>query len=288
MAGTGIGTFNDRLRDAVRGGGPFDDDPRIQGFGSGLSTDPNGDAGQRHGRRAAARLLHDTDLIKVGLAGNLRRLHASPTAPARRSRGRPGRLQRPARRLRRPARTRSITYVDAHDNETLFDALTYKLPRSTVDGRPGADEHRCRWPPPRSPRRRRSGTRAPTCCAASRWTATATTRGDWFNRLDWTGADNGFGPGLPPEADNEAKWPFMKPLLANPRSSRQPADVQAASRPGAGAAAAALLLAAVPAGLRAGHRGQGRLPRSRDAGRPSGGGRDADRRHRRSRTPTRR
>ena len=43
MAGTGIGTFNDRLRDAVRGGGPFDDNPRVQGFGSGLFTDPNGD-----------------------------------------------------------------------------------------------------------------------------------------------------------------------------------------------------------------------------------------------------
>ena len=43
MAGTGIGTFNDRLRDAVRGGGPFDDDPRIQGFASGQYTDPNGD-----------------------------------------------------------------------------------------------------------------------------------------------------------------------------------------------------------------------------------------------------
>ena len=43
MAGTGIGTFNDRLRDAVRGGGPFDQDPRVQGFGTGLYTDPNGE-----------------------------------------------------------------------------------------------------------------------------------------------------------------------------------------------------------------------------------------------------
>ena len=43
MAGTGIGTFNDRLRDAVRGGGPFDENPRIQGFASGQYTDPNGD-----------------------------------------------------------------------------------------------------------------------------------------------------------------------------------------------------------------------------------------------------
>ena len=58
MAGTGIGTFNDRLRDAVRGGGPFDDDPRVQGFASGLFTDPNGDGGQRHRPSSSARLLH--------------------------------------------------------------------------------------------------------------------------------------------------------------------------------------------------------------------------------------
>ena len=39
MAGTGIGTFNDRIRDYVRGGGPFDNgaDLRIkQGFATGL------------------------------------------------------------------------------------------------------------------------------------------------------------------------------------------------------------------------------------------------------------
>ena len=49
MAGTGIGTFNDRLRDGVRGGGPFDEDPRVQGFGSGLFTDPER-AGRQHRR----------------------------------------------------------------------------------------------------------------------------------------------------------------------------------------------------------------------------------------------
>ena len=40
--------------------------------------------------------------------------------------------------------------------------------------------------------------------------------GDWFNELDWTGQDNGFGHGLPPEGVNAAKWPFMRPLLADP------------------------------------------------------------------------
>ena len=101
MAGTGIGTFSDRLRDAVRGGGPFDENPRIQGFGSGLYTDPNGDAGQRDpGAEQRARLLLYQDQIKVGLAGNLRdyafvdRTGATVT-------GVRGRLQRPAGRLRR-------------------------------------------------------------------------------------------------------------------------------------------------------------------------------------------
>jgi pullulanase/glycogen debranching enzyme len=53
--------------------------------------------------------------------------------------------------------------------------------------------------------------------------------GDWFNTLDWTGADNGFGHGLPPEADNSAKWPFMKPLLANPALKPTAGEVQSAS-----------------------------------------------------------
>ena len=55
MAGTGIATFSDRLRDAVRGGGPFDADPGVQGFASGLFTDPNGVARERHARPSSAR-----------------------------------------------------------------------------------------------------------------------------------------------------------------------------------------------------------------------------------------
>ena len=83
MAGTGIGTFSDRLRDAVRGGGPFDENPHLQGFGSGLYTDPNGDAVNGSAAEQLARLLLYQDQIKVGLAGNLRDYRSS-TAPARR------------------------------------------------------------------------------------------------------------------------------------------------------------------------------------------------------------
>ncbi|MGH3659427.1 MAG: alpha-1,6-glucosidase domain-containing protein, partial [Micromonosporaceae bacterium] len=41
--------------------------------------------------------------------------------------------------------------------------------------------------------------------------------GDWFNRLPWDcTAGNGFGSGLPPAPDNEDKWQYAKPLLADP------------------------------------------------------------------------
>src|SRR5699024_5182945 len=39
--------------------------------------------------------------------------------------------------------------------------------------------------------------------------------GDWFNRIDWTGQESTFGSGLPRAADNEDKWPIMRPLLEN-------------------------------------------------------------------------
>ena len=52
--------------------------------------------------------------------------------------------------------------------------------------------------------------------------------GDWFNTLDWTGKDNGFGHGLPLKADNESKWPYMKPLLAKPELKPAVSDVQTA------------------------------------------------------------
>ena len=75
LDGTGIGAFNDRLRDAVHGGGPFDEDHRVfQGFGSGAFSDFNGlDTRSEAERRAD--YLHRVDLVKLGLAGNLHADH---------------------------------------------------------------------------------------------------------------------------------------------------------------------------------------------------------------------
>ncbi|MES7544887.1 hypothetical protein U6N62_12195, partial [Cutibacterium acnes] len=71
LAGTGIGSFSDRLRDAVRGGGPFDSQDSLrsnQGFGSGSYVLPNDLATDNN--RATA--LHWTDIVRVGMAGNLK------------------------------------------------------------------------------------------------------------------------------------------------------------------------------------------------------------------------
>ena len=127
LGGTGIGTFSDRLRDAVRGGGPFDENPRIQGFGSGAASDPNGDPINgdvgRAGETAGAR--HRPGPARPGREPARVQLHLGRDRSGR-PRG-PGRLQRtPAGYADQPDEI--ITYVDAHDNETLFDVLTYKLP----------------------------------------------------------------------------------------------------------------------------------------------------------------
>lgn len=224
LGGTHVGTFSDRLRDAVRGGGPFDEDPRKQGFGSGELTDPNG-AGTSSG--AASSLLHDTDLVQLGLAGNLRSFAFRSNEFGATKRGEQLKYgDAPAGYADQPDEV--ISYVDAHDNETLFDSLTFKLPVATTM------QDRVRM---------NSLSLATTALSQSPsfWHAGADLlrsksldrnsydSGDWFNRLDWTGADNGFGHGLPLKGDNEAKWPYMKPLLGNSALKPTAADVQAAT-----------------------------------------------------------
>ncbi|MER7071655.1 pullulanase-type alpha-1,6-glucosidase [Terrabacter sp. NPDC000476] len=223
LGGTGIGTFSDRLRDAVRGGGPFDEDPRRQGFGSGEATDSNGAAINAD---ATARLASDTDLVQLGLAGNLRSFSFRSQRSGEVVTGSQVDYNgSPAGYADQPDEV--VSYVDAHDNETLFDSLTYKLPVAT------SMQDRVRM---------NTLSLATTALAQtpSFWHAGADLlrskslnrdsydSGDWFNRLDWTGADNGFGHGLPPQEQNSAKWSFMKPLLADRALKPSAADVRRA------------------------------------------------------------
>ncbi len=212
MAGTGIGTFNDRLRDAVRGGGPFDDDPRQLGFASGLG--------------AGAKQTNYEDLIKVALTGNLADYKFTGSSGSV-VRGRDVLYNgSPAGYTATPSE--GVTYVDAHDNEILFDALAYKL-----TGVSPAD-------------RARMQVLALSTVVLGQGTGFVTfgsdrlrsksldrnsyDSGDWFNAVEWDCAKgNGFGRGLPPAWDNAGKWQYAGPLLADPSLVPSCADIALAT-----------------------------------------------------------
>jgi pullulanase-type alpha-1,6-glucosidase len=214
MAGTGIGTFNDRLRDAVRGGGPFDDNPRIQGFGSGLFTAPNGDPVNGTAAEQKARLLHAMDLVKVGLTGNLKGYAFTGSAGAPTTGAGVDYNGVPAGYTAAPGE--GVTYVDAHDNLDLYDALAYKLATGTsmpVRGRLQALSL-ATTALSQGPGFIQAGS---DLLRSKSLDGNSYDSGDWFNAIHWdcrTG--NGFGRGLPMAADNQDHWPFARPLLADP------------------------------------------------------------------------
>src|SRR5690606_39080831 len=73
LADSGIGTFSDRARDALRGGSAADSGQalvREQGWLNGMAYAPNAAAGDAAASRAE--LLHAADLVRTGLAGTLR------------------------------------------------------------------------------------------------------------------------------------------------------------------------------------------------------------------------
>uniref|UniRef100_UPI0028DC9AE9 pullulanase-type alpha-1,6-glucosidase n=1 Tax=Streptomyces stackebrandtii TaxID=3051177 RepID=UPI0028DC9AE9 len=214
MAGTGVATFSDRARDAVRGGGPFDEDPGVQGFASGLFTDPNSSTANGTPAEQKARLLHYQDLIKVGLTGNLADYTFTDTSGRTVKGSQVDYNGAPAGYAAAPGD--ALAYVDAHDNETLYDALAFKLPAGT----PATDRARMQVLAmatatlSQGPALSQAGSDLLRSKSLDR---NSYDSGDWFNAIHWDCRDgNGFGRGLPPAPDNKAKWSYGKPLLVNP------------------------------------------------------------------------
>ncbi|MFI5803049.1 pullulanase-type alpha-1,6-glucosidase [Streptomyces sp. NPDC051561] len=227
MAGTGIATFSDRSRDAVRGGGPFDEDPGVQGFGSGLFTDPNGSAANGTPAEQKARLLHYQDLLKVGLTGNLASYSFTDSSGRQVKGSEVDYNGAPAGYAAAPGD--ALAYADAHDNESLFDALAFKLPARTTPG----DRARMQVLSmataalSQGPALSQAGTDLLRSKSLDR---NSYDSGDWFNEIHWDCRDgNGFGRGLPPAADNRPKWPYGKPLLTNPALKVGCAEIDATS-----------------------------------------------------------
>lgn len=220
MPGTGIGTFSDRLRDAARGGGPFSG-LQEQGFVSGLWYDPNATtSGTTEDQRQ--RLLHSMDQIRVGLAGNLRdytfvnKLGDTVKGSQVDYNGQPAGYTLDPQEV--------ITYVSAHDNETLFDAVQMKAPAAAnLDARVRMHNMGISLVA--------LGQGIPFFHAGDELLRSKSldrnsfNSGDWFNTLDFSYQSNNWGVGLPPKGDNESNWPIMKPLLANPDLKAKPEHI---------------------------------------------------------------
>jgi pullulanase len=223
MAGTGIGTFSDRMRDAARGGGPFSG-LQEQGFLTGLYTDPNtihqGTPGDQ-----LAKLLQKTDWIRTGLAGALATYPFVDRNGNRLTASQIDYNGQPAGYTAAPRE--AVSYLEAHDNDTLWDSIQAKAaPSASLDDRvrmqnlgvsllgfgQGIPFYHAGVELLRSKSMDRNSYNS----------------GDWFNKLDFTGTANNWGVGLPPAPDNQASWPLQGPLLANPALKATPPHILAA------------------------------------------------------------
>ncbi|MEV1179033.1 alpha-1,6-glucosidase domain-containing protein, partial [Nonomuraea sp. NPDC049784] len=176
----------------------------------GLAGAPNGSPANGTAEQQRARLAYYADLVRIGLTGSLR----DYVLPSGRQSSEISYNGSPAGYTAAPGE--AVAYVDAHDNETLFDALAYKLPQRT----PMADRVRMQVLSLATVLLAQ-GT-AFVHAGSERLRSKSLDRnsydsGDWFNRLLWDCAcGNGFGAGLPPRAENEDRWPYARPLLADP------------------------------------------------------------------------
>ena len=228
MAGTGIGTFNDRIRDAVRGGSAFDTGTDLvtrQGFATGLFTDPNDQTAADPA--AHDLLLLETDWIKASMAGGVRDFVMQAASGTTIAAGGIGYNGASSGYTLSPQE--SINYVSAHDNQTLWDDAQYKLPKATStadrvrvhdlaldtillgEGIPfvhmGDDLLRSKSEDKNS-----------------------YDAGDWFNRIDWTMATNGWKIGLPQAGDNVKDWGLTKSIFALAPAAVGAADIAFASK----------------------------------------------------------
>jgi pullulanase-type alpha-1,6-glucosidase len=225
MAGTGIGSFSDRIRDAVRGGGPFSP-RRDQGFASGLYVEPNGTFGGSAADEKAS-LLRLTDLVRLGLAGNIASYPITDASGTTKPGSEVDYFGMPGAYGEQPADT--IQYIGVHDDPDWFDALNLKLktnvPRAdrVRMARLGLDIVALSQGVPFF----MAGDDILRSKSADR---NSYNSGDWFNRIDWTLKSNGWGQGLPPASGNQSDWSIIGPALADPNLKPTAKDIEGTYR----------------------------------------------------------
>jgi pullulanase-type alpha-1,6-glucosidase len=224
MAGTGIGTFSDRLRDAVRGIGPFDGGQTLlekQGFVNGSFYDSKPSVPGSPDDQLATLLLQ-SDQVRVGMAGNLAGYQFIDRNGDLVTGAQVDYNGQPAGYTEDPQE--DITYIAAHDNQTFFDINIYAAPQTTSL----TDRVRIQNIGLSTVL---LGQGVPFTHAGSDLLRSKSldrdsyNSGDWFNKLDFNYQTNNFGVGLPVANRNQGDWSIMQPLLADPSLKPAPEDI---------------------------------------------------------------
>lgn len=195
MAGSNIGTFNDRIREAVRQGEIFNP-------------------------QASEGALAAQDKVKMSLAGTLAdyvlkdyKGVASNTSSIGGYAKTPGDI---------------INYVSKHDNETLWDQLQYTLPTGyTLEQRVRAQNVAATIPLVSQgiPFLQLGG----DFLRSKSMDRNTYDSGDWFNFVDYTKASNNWNVGLPLAQDNQGKWEQMATFIYSPERAATMSDMELAS-----------------------------------------------------------
>lgn len=205
LGGTGIGSFSDRLRDAVRGGSPFDGGDGIrtsQGFGNGAYVLANEKDGVTED---SAR--HLAELTMLGMAGNLKDFVLIDREGVPTKGSDVDYNGQKAGYANDPIEIQN--YVSKHDNQTIFDIIAYKAANDAT----------------LNDRVRMQGLSLATVLLGQ---ATAFDQqgsellrsksferdsydsGDWYNKVDYTKQDNNYDVGLPRKDKDGDNYPLIK------------------------------------------------------------------------------
>ena len=223
LYGTGIGSFNDRIRDSIRGGYIFGAQEQVQGFATGLATDPSSytNANTPLADQLTS-LLADADLIRTSLAGSLRDFtfvdaQGQTVTSAQINDG-----GQPAGYTASPLE--DVNYCSVHDNQTLFDAIQIKSSEADT-----VTERARRQVLAMSLLTLAEGipfySAADDLLRSKDMDNGSYNSGDWFNKIDWSLEGDNWGTGLPVGNVNQSEWPVMQPLLANPSLKPTPRNI---------------------------------------------------------------
>lgn len=217
--GLGIGTFNDRIRDSLRGGNFSQDTKSDQGFLTGLYFNPNRDLNNNDTpvtpEAQKSQLANYTDNIKVGMAGNIKGFEfLSSNGTNILSDDVVYRNSQPTAYAKEPQET--INYVSAHDNYVLWDQITAKVPLTSTSTKDKARIQSVGLSMIALSQGIPFFHAGDEILRSKSGDADSYDSGDWFNAIDFSYSSNNWGIGLPPEWKNRNEWDFWKKRLSMP------------------------------------------------------------------------